>query len=140
MSGRNKDRGIPLHPKYGLNPTLEVCFWCGEDTGSILLLGRSIKGEAPMRMMGSYAPCEKCAEKWNLGFVFIEADNKPIVEGQPPISEGVWPTGNYAVINQEAAERIMGKEKTEAGAGYISRKQFADLTRKTAEELPNDNA
>jgi hypothetical protein len=138
MSKRNGD-SISLHPKYGLNPSVGMCFWCGEDTGEILLYGNHIKTEAPMRSVASYAPCEKCAAKWEQGFVFIEADTQPLAEGQPEISPGAYPTGNYAVINPEAAVKIMGLERSRQGASLISREQFKLLTEKTSAELPNDD-
>ena len=34
------ENDILLSPKYGVNPTMPVCFWCGEDRGEIALLGR----------------------------------------------------------------------------------------------------
>ena len=136
--GKKNGDGIRLHPKYGLNPSVGMCFWCGEDTGEILLYGNAVKGEAPMRSVASYAPCQSCASKWEQGFVFLEADTKPISEGQPEISPGAWPTGNYAVINPEAATKIMGDERSRKGIALISPEQFKMLTEKTSEELPND--
>lgn len=130
---RKKDE-ISLHPKYGLNPSVGMCFWCGQDTGEILLFGNAVKGEAPRRTVASYAPCQDCASKWERGFVFIEADTKPLVEGQTEISPGAWPTGNYAVINPEAAQRILGEKVTSQGASLISIEQFKLLTEKTSEE------
>lgn len=134
---KRKDR-IYLHPKYGLNPSVGMCFWCGMDTGELLLYGNTVAGEAPMRTVISYTPCSECANKWEKGFLFIEADTKPLVEGQPEISPGAWPTGNYAVINQEAADRILGAEIAQKGSSLISREQFKFLTEKVAEQLPND--
>ena len=31
---------IKVSEKHGVNPSMEVCFICGQDTGAILLLGR----------------------------------------------------------------------------------------------------
>ena len=100
---------IRLSKKHGLNPTLGVCFFCGEDTGELALLG-ALKGdaEAPKRMVLNYTPCEKCKEMWQKGVPVIEAtlnDN-----GNPPISKTpdgeAYPTGRMCVILKEAAERI----------------------------------
>ena len=33
-------RNIILSPKYGVNPTIPVCFWCGEQKPEIALMGR----------------------------------------------------------------------------------------------------
>jgi len=39
---------VRVSKKHGLNPSMEVCFWCGEHTGSVIMFGR-VKGdeEAP---------------------------------------------------------------------------------------------
>jgi hypothetical protein len=41
---------IKLSPQHGVNPSIGVCFYCGEDSGEIILPGR-LKGdvEAPRR-------------------------------------------------------------------------------------------
>lgn len=31
--------GIKLSPKYGVNPTIPVCFWCGKEKNEIALMG-----------------------------------------------------------------------------------------------------
>lgn len=104
--GRKKEAGVTLSPKYGLNPTMGKCFWCGGDTGEIALLGR-LPGdkEAPRHTVLGYQPCDKCAEGWRAGAVVIEVDTF-VHDGKPPISkddEGkkVYPTGRYVVINPE---------------------------------------
>lgn len=43
---------VRLHPKYGVNPTIPTCFWCGKDKNEIALLGAAYKEEAPMHMQG----------------------------------------------------------------------------------------
>ena len=48
---------IRLHKKYGLNPTLSTCFYCGKETGEIALLGAAYDGEAPMHLCTSLEPC-----------------------------------------------------------------------------------
>lgn len=61
---------IKLSEKYGVNPTIPVCFWCGESKNEIALLGRlgdARKGEdieAPKNMVLDYEPCDKCKEKF----------------------------------------------------------------------------
>ena len=30
---------LKLSPKHGLNPTISVCFWCGEEKDESALLG-----------------------------------------------------------------------------------------------------
>lgn len=99
---------IRLSEKHGVNPTLGVCFWCGEDTGEIALLGYMGKGdpEAPRRTVLSYDPCPKCKEQWALGVACLEVSDIPLQNGQPPIQPGHYPTGHYVVIKKDAALRI----------------------------------
>lgn len=84
---------IPLHKEYGLNPTLCTCFYCGQETGEIALLGAHYDGEAPMRMCTSLEPCDECKEKFKGAVLVVEArrdeHNKPI------------PTGRWVAIKKE---------------------------------------
>lgn len=120
---------IELSPKHGVNLTIPVCFWCGEEKNEIALLGhvrerdpetgRAVKGsdlEAPMRMVLDYEPCECCKEKFNQGVPLIECtytpeDNRPLIskdyKGNP-----VYPTGSYLVMKPEAAQRIFNIDKS----------------------------
>ena len=100
---------IRLSKKHGLNPTLGVCFFCGEDTNEMALLG-ALKGdaEAPKRMVLSYQPCDKCLEIWQKGVPVIEAtltNNGSMPISKTPDGE-FYPTGKWCVVLQEAAERI----------------------------------
>lgn len=112
-------KGITLSKKHGVNPSLDICFWCGEPKG-LALCGR-MKGdaEAPKRMVTSLSPCDKCREKFMLGVHLIEVtddgsrfgDNKAFAfvdpEGRPH-----WPTGRYVVMKPEAMKD--GKAGTKA--------------------------
>ena len=112
-------KGIKLSKKHGLNPSLDICFWCGEPKG-LALCGR-IKGdaEAPRSMVTSLEPCDKCKDKFKLGVHLIEViddgsrfgDNKAFAfvdtEGKPH-----WPTGRYVVMKPEAVKG--GKPGTKA--------------------------
>lgn len=112
-------KGITLSKKHGLNPSLDICFWCGEPKG-LALCGR-IKGdaEAPRNMVTSLEPCNKCKDKFKLGVHLIEVIddgsrfgyNKAFAfvdtEGKPH-----WPTGRYVVMKPEAVKG--GKPGTKA--------------------------
>lgn len=103
---------IPLSPKHGLNPTIPICFWCGEEKNEIALMGHigdARKGEdfeAPMHAVLDYEPCDKCREKMSLGFTMIEATHAPNPTTKVQMQPGVYPTGRYAVIKKEAAMRL----------------------------------
>ena len=77
---------IRLSPKYGLNPTIPVCFFCGKQKNEIALLGRISNRkrvrtawggsseqvfdsdvEAPRNMILDYEPCDECKEKFKEG-------------------------------------------------------------------------
>ena len=74
---------IKLSPQYGVNPTIPICFWCGEERGEIAMLGRLGDGrqgediQAPMRMVIDYEPCAACQSKMAEGFTVIEATRTP---------------------------------------------------------------
>jgi len=90
--------GIRLHPKYGVNPTMPVCFFCRKDTGEVALLGAGYKGEAPRRMVISREPCDWCRENMRKGIVLVEAVDGP---GDPS------PTGAYIVMKEDAVRRML---------------------------------
>ena len=104
-------KSIRLSEKHGVNPTIPVCFWCGEEKNEIALLGKLPKDqEAPRSMWiaGDYEPCEKCKKRRELGIDFIEALEQPALgENQPPYY-GYFPTGRHVVLKEEAARRIFG--------------------------------
>lgn len=83
-------KGIALHAKHGLNPTLCTCFFCGEETGEIALLGAAYKGEAPRHMCIGLEPCAKCKEKYHGMVLIVEVD----------VSE--TPTGRWVAIPKDA--------------------------------------
>ena len=103
--------GIKLSPKHGLNPTIPVCFWCGEERNEVALLGHIGDGrkhedfEAPRHMVIDYEPCEKCRAKMALGVTLIEATSKPNSVAKVEMQKGIYPTGRYVVIKREAARK-----------------------------------
>ena len=101
---------IRLSDKHGVNPSLDICFFCGEATG-VALLGRLRDDEeAPREAVYSYEPCKACTEMMATGFTLVEAATLPYKEGQPPISTvdgtDVYPSGAWVVMKTEAALRI----------------------------------
>lgn len=127
-------KGIRVSKKWGVNPTIPVCFWCGEEKDEIALLGK-LKGdiEAPHRMWipGDYEPCDSCKSKFEKGIVLIEADTKPIInENQPPYY-GAYPTGHYMVIKEEAFKKIFNEDIYE----QASKNKMCFIDKETAEQL-----
>jgi len=102
---------IRLSQKHGVNPSLGVCFWCGEDDGTVLLLGRlKDDAEAPRRACVSYEPCAKCAEQMAQGIQFFEATDTPNHTGLPPMANGAYPTGRWVVLKEEAVGKVITNE------------------------------
>lgn len=95
---------IRLSNKHGLNPSINVCFFCGKDK-ELILNGR-LKGDAkaPHRVVANYIPCPECEEKMKLGVTVIEVTTRDT--GALPIQRGAWPTGRWCVISHEAAARL----------------------------------
>lgn len=121
---------ILLSPKHGLNPTIPICFWCGKEKNEIALMGRigdARKGEdfeAPMQAVFDYEPCDRCREKMSLGFTLIEATTAPNQTTRMQMQPGVYPTGRYAVIREEAARRLFVKTDLSKGKAFVDHELF----------------
>lgn len=124
---------IKLSPKYGLNPTMPVCFWCGKDRGEIALMGHIGDGrknedfEAPMRAVIDYEPCEECKRNMALGFTVMEVTARPNSVTNMEIQKGVYPTGRFVVMRNEAAERVFEGMDISAGKAFMSAEDFTKM-------------
>lgn len=102
------DKGIVISEKHGLNPSLALCYWCGEPSGAVVLCGR-LKGDerAPATVLLDYEPCDTCRGKWGDGVVFIETTPTPNLASQPAIQErpALYPTGRLVVVKRERLEQ-----------------------------------
>lgn len=126
---------VRLSEKHGVNPTMGVCFWCGEDDGTIALLGRLPNDrEASRKTVLSYDPCDTCKENMALGITLIEARPRPEHEGMPAINgtrrdphphDAVYPTGRWCVMKEEAFLRIFNGPEAEVALKH--RKAFLEL-------------
>jgi hypothetical protein len=108
---------IRLHPEYGVNPTIAVCFWCEQDKNEIVMFGAAYRGQAPHRMVINYDPCPTCKETFEKGIACIEVSDTPKGD-QAPLSQDkgqrAYPTGRYAVIKPDAMERIVTNDTARA--------------------------
>ena len=95
---------LKLHPKYGVNPSIPICFWCEKDKNAVVLLGNKYKGEAPRHILLDYEPCDECKEMMDLGCVIIEVSETNLKD-RPEIQKDVWPTGRWLVMKQEAFDQ-----------------------------------
>ena len=93
---------------------MTVCMWCQKENG--VAIAKTLKncgseGKVPKRFFNGYEPCSECQKMWDTGVALLEAEEEPQVPDQPPIQEGVYPTGNHWVIATGAAEEMFPEHK-----------------------------
>jgi len=76
--------GLRLDSKHGVNPSMVVCFWCGEPD-SLVLFGKltsstkealgSFSDEAPRYILQDTCPCQACLKFAEDGYVTLRAVN-----------------------------------------------------------------
>lgn len=104
---------IKLSPEHGVNPTIPVCFWCGEAKNEIAMLGKIDKedSEAPKYIVLNYEPCDKCKELFSKGIHVVGVTTTPMVDGMFPIQEtssiALYPTGAFFVAPEEWAKLVL---------------------------------
>ena len=124
---------IKLSPKYGVNPTIPVCFWCGKERNEIALLGHIGDGrkhediEAPKNLVLDFEPCEKCQSQMALGFTVMEATREPNATCNHEMQSGVYPTGRFVVMKTKVAEQFFGKEFTSKGKAFMEPDVFNQM-------------
>lgn len=95
---------IQLSDQYGLNPSISVCFFCGQNKGIVALGKLKDDAKAPMHAVYDYEPCSECANKMKRGVAVIEVTTTN--NQTAPIQSGAWPTGRWCVISKSAAVRL----------------------------------
>ena len=106
---------IKVSPKYGLNPFIPGCFWCGGAKDMLAIPGK-LKGDAEARhgMIIDTEPCDKCAEGFQRtkdegGILLFEVGTEREVgeaSQLKPVRPGIWLTGRMVGIKGEAFDRI----------------------------------
>lgn len=104
-------KGIKVSPKHGVNPTIPVCFWCGNEKNEIALLGK-LPGdaEAPRAAILNYQPCDDCKAQMSMGYTLVGTVEDPPRPDLPPISAGHYPTGNWTVVTEQGLRHIFKPE------------------------------
>ena len=126
-------RSIKLSPKYGVNPTIPVCFWCGRERGEIVLMGRIGDGrknedfEAPKHMVLDFEPCDECKKGMERGFTVMEATGAPNANNHMEMHRGVYPTGRFVVLTRAAANRIFGGVADGPSKAFVDPETFTYL-------------
>ena len=90
---------IKLSKKYGVNPTIPVCFFCGEPKNEVALMGKVKDIDGNEVQMGMYtildiSPCDKCLEetKKNLDngyYIIYEVSDNPIKDFGKEDGQGI---------------------------------------------------
>ena len=124
-------KSIRISPKHGVNPMIPRCFFCGGEKNEIALLGK-LAGDAEAPKTGwlrsDYEPCDKCKAYWAMGYALLEADDKPIVDGQAPMQKGVYPTGQYVVLTEQGIRGLFPEDMADfivkAGKAFLDREAY----------------
>jgi hypothetical protein len=77
--------GISVSEKHGVNPSIPICFYCGEGKNEVALLGK-LKGdvEAPHYCLLDMEPCDLCKERRESGIhlIIVSGDQTDEIEDQ----------------------------------------------------------
>lgn len=122
---------IPLSPNHGLNPSIAQCYFCGEDTGEIILAGR-MKGadqEAPRHAVWHKNPCPKCQEYMKQGVILIGCLNEPKPGKEPERS------GHFLVVTDDWIKRMIQSQTLQE---HILKARVAFVPKELAQQLHNE--
>ena len=105
-----REKSIRLHPKYGLNPTIPTCFFCGKEKNEIVLLGAAYDGEAPKHIGAmDKTPCEECKKWMERGVILISVRNTPPEHEQ----DNPYRTGGWVVVKDEAIPKMFCEKEAQ---------------------------
>lgn len=137
---------IKLSPKHGVNPTIPVCAWCGQQKNEVALLGKIDRedSEAPRSCVLDYNPCDKCAEQWSQGVAILEATMARPTPYRPPMKRDkgvdIYPTMRMVVINPESASQIFGSEMSAGQRILLEDTAFEQIFGEALRQRGEDNA
>lgn len=108
------NRSIRLSPAHGVNPSLDVCFFCMKPRGVALFGMMRGDREAPREVCMDHEPCDTCKKWMEQGVVLISVDEKKTEDKQNPYRSGGFCVVKEdfirrAVVPQELAEDICKK-------------------------------
>lgn len=86
-----------------------------------------------MGILLDYEPCDDCQKFRKDGVTMMEVVNHPLTEGQPEIQNGIYPTGRWCVIEQNAAETMFSDYLTNKNALYADQELFDSIIRMAME-------
>lgn len=127
-------KNIRISEKYGVNPTIPICFWCGREKNEIALLGK-LPGdaEAPKStwLVGDYEPCDACKELRGQGIDLIEVADHPIAHPKQLPWHGAYPTGRHVILSEHGIRAIFSVDVADdlckRRIGFLDRETFINL-------------
>ena len=133
---------ITLSKEHGVNPTIPVCFFCGEPRNEVALLGKlKDDKEASMYSIIDYEPCESCKEKMSYGVTLIGVVDKQPEDNRPPVKASnlendLYPTGSWCVITVDDFCEIFEVEDKESipNAIYLDQELLNKFLEETEQE------
>lgn len=135
--GITMSKSIKVSEKYGLNPSICKCFFCGADKGIALLgqIGDRRKHEdieAPRECIMDYEPCDECANNMKQGVTLIEVSDTQPEDKRPPLKaqgdQEVYPLGHWLVVKPEAFSRMTNQEWSAGQKCFIDTQVYNMLT------------
>lgn len=128
---------IRLSEKYGLNPSLECCYFCGKERG-LVLWGKSRLGDAKAerKVVMNKEPCDECANLMRQGIMLIS-----VRDGET--AENPFRTGKIAVVTEEALKRVIVQPELadtfcKTRVGFIEDSVWTAIGLPSPEEIQED--
>ncbi len=75
---------------------MDVCFWCNRSKDN--------ESEGSPEYF-DYEPCGECSKWWSKGVLVVQVTD--LSNGNPPIIEGLFPTGMWAVISEGSVKKVL---------------------------------
>jgi hypothetical protein len=127
---------IQISEKHGVNPSMDVCFYCNKDNGQIVLPGRMRKGsdsdaEAPRRACWTKVPCDECKGHMELGIILISARKND------PDPQNPYRTGGWCVVTEEAFVRIFQQAAPARRCAFVDDEAWELVGLPRGEEIDN---
>lgn len=105
---KEKEWSIRLSDRFGVNPSIETCFFCGKDKGLILFGKLKDDVEAPRQICMNHEPCDECVGFMKQGVILISVDESKTDDPQNP-----WRSGCGVVVSEDFIRRTVQPELAE---------------------------
>jgi len=110
-------KNIRLSSKYGLNPTIPICFFCFEEKNEVALMGRLADDkEAPHRAIVDEEPCDECRERMKQGIVLMICDGNEMNRRY-----------GWAVVSDEGYKEVFDQEVPKKRAAFITKELWDEI-------------